>query len=92
MQTLLHPMKYPAEIRNRLRQMPPLATEIANRWMLGWPQRVADLLEAGQFLPALIAQEKAEREALAQPGNAHLARHEISQLYGLTMEPPALTA
>jgi hypothetical protein len=88
MQTLHRPNLYPATVRAALEKMPPLATEIANRWMLGWPERVKALLESNQYLPALEAQEKAERNAYANPGNNHLARHEIAELYGMSPEPP----
>lgn len=90
MQELYRPKSYPVPIRAELKQMPPLATEIANRWMLGWPDRVQALIQAGQFLPALRAQEEAEREAYSNPGNQHLARHEIAELYGLSSSPPTL--
>lgn len=90
MQALHSPSSYPTEIREALRKMPPLATEIANRWMLGWPKRVKALIEAGKYLESLQAQETREREALSQPGNKHLAHHEIAELYGLTPEPPTL--
>lgn len=89
MQTLVSPNSYPKLIRHKIeRMMPPLATEIANRWMLGWPDRVKDLISAGEYLNALIAQEAAEREALASETAKHLARHEIVQEWGLSLEPP----
>lgn len=80
---------YPAPAREALLRQGPLAVEVANRWMLGWPGRVCTLLEAGTYLPALIAQVERERDAPSQPGNGHLARHEIAELYGLDAAPPA---
>ncbi len=88
MQTLHAPQKYPPEIRQALANLPPLATEIANRWMLGWPKAVAALIESGEYLELLMSQEQQEREAYSQPGNSHLARHEIADLYGLSPAPP----
>lgn len=88
MQTLYRPNAYPTPIRRKIGLLPPLGTEIANRWMLGWPDRVRALLKSGEFLPALEAQEKAEREVLASEMAKHLSRHEIVQEYGLAMEPP----
>jgi hypothetical protein len=88
MQTLYRPNSYPPEIRRKIVSMPPLAAEIANRWMLGWPKRVKALLEAGEYLPALKAQEEQERNALANETARHLARHEIAQEWGLSPEPP----
>lgn len=88
MQTLYRPKDYPQPIQRRISLMPPLATEIANRWMMGWPERVASLIKAGQYLPALTAQEEAEREAYSNETAKHLARHEIAQEHGLSLEPP----
>lgn len=90
MHPLYSPQKYPADVAQQIRQMPPLATEIANRWMLGWPKRVKALLEAGQYLDALKAQEKSEREALSSPGMNHLAQHEKAEVMGLDPAPPTL--
>lgn len=89
MQALYKPNQYPPEIRAKLKLMPPLAIEIANRWMLGWPKAVQELIEAGQYLEALRNQESEEREVLSNPGNSHLARHEIVQEYGLSLSPPS---
>lgn len=90
MQQLYSPKTYPPEIQQRLKTMPPLAIEIANRWLLGWPQATKDLLKSGQYLEALKAQEQQERDVLSQPGNSHLARHEIVQEFGLSLSPPTL--
>lgn len=90
MQTLYRESSYPKEIKLQLQKMPPLATEILNRWMMGWPKRVQALIESQQLMPELIAQEEAERTAYSAPGNRHLARHEIAQLYGLTDAAPTL--
>jgi hypothetical protein len=88
MQNLYNPDGYPPALRSRLKKMPPLALEIANRWMLGWPERVQALIQAGEFLPALMAQEQEERRVLASETATHLARHEILQEWGLSLEPP----
>jgi hypothetical protein len=92
MQALYKPTQYPPEIRRALKLMPSLATEIANRWALGWPEAVQRLVEAGEYLEALKAQEEQEREVLSEPGNNHLARHEIAELYGLSPSPPTPTS
>lgn len=80
---------YPTEVRSRISS--PLAVEIANRWMLGWPKRARAMLADGTFLELLNSQEQKEREALSNPDNGHLARHEIAELYGLSLAPPAET-
>jgi hypothetical protein len=90
MQTLLKPNSYPPEIRRQLGLMTPLATEIANRWILGWPKAVKSLIEEGGYLEALKDQEQRELRAYSQPGNSHLARHEIAEVYGLSPAPPSL--
>ena len=87
---LYSPNQYPPKIREELAKMSPLAREIANRWMLGWPKRVKTLIRAQEYLPALKAQEQQERDVLSNPGNSHLARHEIVQEYGLSLEPPTM--
>lgn len=90
MQALYRESSYPKEVKQQLLTMPPLATEILNRWMMGWPKRVQALIEAQQLIPLLTEQEEAERTAYSEPGNRHLARHEIAELYGLTNEAPTL--
>ena len=74
MQALYRESSYPKEIRQELAMMPPLATEIANRWMMGWSKRVKALIEAGEYLPALISQEEQERNVYSNDQNRHLAR------------------
>jgi len=91
MQPLYKPSQYPSELQAKLKKMSPLAIEIANRWALGWPKDVKALIEAGQYLQALTNQEQQEREVLSKPGLSHLARHEIVQEYGLSLEPPTIT-
>lgn len=82
--------RYPAEIRRFINVAPPLMIEIANRWVLGWPEAVTTLIESGGYLEALENQEQQEREILASTGTSllHLARHEILQEYGLSLSPP----
>lgn len=89
MQQLYNPSAYPPKVAAALKAATPLAVEIANRWMLGWPEAVKQLLDSQDFLPALQRQESEEREALAQAaGMQHLARHEVMQELGLNPGPP----
>lgn len=90
MQTIYKPELYPAQLQNELTKATPLAIEIANRWILGWPQAVKELIQTGEYLAALENQEQQEREALSQPGICHLARHEIIQEFGLSLSPPTM--
>lgn len=91
MQTLYKPRHFPNGLARQISRLPPLAVEIANRWALGWPKRVKALVESGEYLEALKAQEQTEREVLSRPGNSHLAQHEIVQEYGLSLSPPEAT-
>lgn len=92
MQSLYNIKQYPKEIRTELKLATPLAIEIANRWLLGWPEAVTALIVSGQYLAALENQQQQEREALTQPGCTHLARHEIVQELGLSLSPPTVIA
>ncbi|KGM55011.1 hypothetical protein N800_01655 [Lysobacter daejeonensis GH1-9] len=85
---LLRPKAYPADVAAQIRATSPLAVQIANRWMLGWPTRVKTLLAAGSYLPALKEQETQEREVLANSQVTHLARHELMEEFGLSPAPP----
>ena len=88
MQELCRPNAYAPRILKQITAMRPVATAIANRWMLGWPQPTKELLKSGRYLEALKAQEQQVREVLSEPGNRHLARHEILQEFGLSLGPP----
>ena len=88
MQSLYKPSLYSKEIQAQLKLAPPLTIEIANRWALGWPKTVKELIKSGQYLEALKNQAEQERDVLSLPGNSHLARHEIVQEFGLSLSPP----
>ena len=92
MQALYSPKMYPTEIRGKINRMPLLAIEIANRWALGWPQAVKELIASGEYLEVLKNQEQQERAVLILPGMDHLARHEKVQEYGLSLWPPSASS
>lgn len=72
-----------------IERLSTIAVSIANRWMLGWPQRVEALLKAGTYLEALEAQTEREKGVLAEAGHLnHLARHEILKMYEIREAPP----
>jgi hypothetical protein len=79
---------YPKAVLAELEKMPPLAHEIANRWMRGWPKAVQEHLRTEDYLTLLKYQVEQERDVYCLPGNQHLARHEIAELYGLSPAPP----
>ena len=89
MQTLYNPSMYPAELRQQISKMSQTAIEIANRWALGWPQTVKDLIATGEYLAALKNQEREEVKVKLEPGLNHLSSWEKAQEYGLSQHPPA---
>jgi hypothetical protein len=89
MQSPLSIERYPKYLQRKLKSATPLAIEIANRWMLGWPKAVTALIDSGEYWEALENQAQQERDVLTLPGNTHLAKHEIVQEYGLSLSPPA---
>ena len=89
MQSLYKPRQYPPELRQTLGRMSGTAIEIANRWALGWPQTVKELIASGEYLDALKAQEREEIRVKLEPGLSHLSSWEKAQEYGLSMAPPS---
>lgn len=92
MQPLYNPPQYPPELRQVIGQMSDTAIEIANRWALGWPQAVKDLIATGEYLDALKAQEREEIRVKLEPGLSHLSSWEKAQEYGLCQHPPAASS
>ena len=78
---------YPVAIRLDLARMSPLAQEIADRWMLGWEEKVKQLLSSGQYLERIKEQEQAERRVLSDPENDHLSSWEKLEVAGVPMSP-----
>lgn len=79
---------YPGAILAELKRSGRIKRQIANRWLLGWPGRVKELIKAGQYLQALEAQYQAELDALADNADPTLAEHEKVELAGLSLECP----
>ncbi len=92
MQPLYKPNQYPPELRQAIGQMSDTAIEIANRWALGWPQAVKDLIATGEYLVALKAQEREEIRVKLEPGLSHLSSWEEAQEYGLCQHPPTASS
>lgn len=89
MEALHNPSAYPAEIALKIEAMGETARSIANRWLLGWPDRVQGLLRTAEYLPALEAQVDREKTVLAEEANLrHLAPREIREMFELREEPP----
>ena len=89
MENLENPNAYPAETVTHIETMGSLAVSIANRWMMGWPDRVDALLESNCYLNCLDTQVMEEKTILANEANLrHLSRHEIMQIYEIKAFPP----
>jgi hypothetical protein len=88
MQEIAFKTSYPQDIQTYLSsRATPLAIEIANRWVLGWPETVTALIEADEYLDALERQEENEREILANSTETHLSRIDILKLNGVSLSP-----
>ena len=91
MQTLYSPKTYPAPLQAELKAMSDTAIEIANRWMLGWPKTVKDLIALGEYLEALKYQEEREIKVKLDNSMNHLSSWEKNEVMGLTAAPPTPT-
>lgn len=80
---------YTANQISKIEAMGPLSVTVANRWIMGWPERVAALFAAGTYFDCLTSQVEREKDVLAdEAGLRHLARHEILQLHEIREAPP----
>lgn len=66
-----------------------MGIELANRWMLGWPEKVQALIESQEYQAAFEMQlgQEIEAEANAAQYN-HLSNWEKQELAGLSASPP----
>lgn len=91
MENLVNQKAYLPEVTTQIESMGAMAVSIANRWMLGWPERVVALLKADAYLGCLASQLEQEKDILAKEASLrHLARHEILQMYEIKESPPIL--
>lgn len=82
---------YPPDVRQAIMNSGRTGIEIANRWMLGWPKTVKELLEAGEYLAAFQEQVEAEKNAVASMGDmSYLTPREMAEFAGLRMGPPSI--
>lgn len=89
MQSLYNPDIYPDQVREMLLQSGPIGIEIANRWMMGWPKRVVQLLVQDVYEDVFQYQLLQEQDVIARASNFnHLAPLEIVVMSGLSLEPP----
>lgn len=93
MENLLEATLYSPDIVTRIESTGATGISIANRWMLGWPERVRALLTAGVYMEHLESQLDQEKEVLANEANLrHLSPREILALYEIRQSPPSLGA
>lgn len=89
METLHNRQMYGETTAIKIEVMGSTAVSIANRWTLGWPQRVLTLLAQGQFMERLIEQTALEKDILANVADlAHLSPREILEMHGASQAPP----
>ncbi len=87
MQPLYQPQSYPDELRNLVVQS-RIGIELANRWMLGWPDRVTALIEAQEYQVAFEMQLEQEIEAEVNAAQYnHLSSWEKREVLGLRESP-----
>lgn len=81
---------YGPKLAEKIEAEGSIAVSIANRWVLGWPERVADLLHDKQrYLVNLQDQTDRELDVLAEAVNLnHLSHNEIMQIHGVQEFPP----
>ncbi|CAN7781300.1 hypothetical protein LJR296_008024 [Cupriavidus necator] len=76
----------------KIEVMGSTAVSIANRWAMGWPDRVVSLLVANQYLGKLTEQTNLEKDVLAnETDNTHLSPNEILTMHGVQQEPPEVS-
>ena len=91
MEQLLQTTIYGSELAGKINAMGAMAIGIANRWMLGWPERVRALVMASVYLKHLESQVDQEKEILVNETNLrHLSRREVLQIYEIREAPPAM--
>ena len=89
MQSLYNADVYTDEVREMILESGHIGIEIANRWMMGWPKRVVNLMIQDMYEDVFQNQLLQEQDAIARASNlSHLAPMEIVVMSGLNLEPP----
>jgi hypothetical protein len=80
---------YDPLVARKIELLGTIAISIANRWQLGWPERVQALLKSNQYLTCLEAQMNLEKDIIAEASDLrHLAHHELLALHEVQEAPP----
>ena len=89
MQSLYNADIYPDQVREMILESGQIGIEIANRWMVGWPKRVVNLLIEDMYEDVFQYQLLQEQDVMARASNlSHLAPIEVIEMSGLSLEPP----
>lgn len=81
---------YGPELAETIETMGSISVTIANRWALGWLDRVKALLEAKTYLANLQQQTEAEVNMVAEAVEMdHLTHSEKMKVFDLQEAPPA---
>lgn len=89
MQSLYNADVYPDDVRELILQSGQLGIEIANRWMIGWPKRVVNLIVQDAYEDAFQYQLLQEQDVIARASNlTHIAPVEVVVMSSLNLEPP----
>ena len=89
MQSLYNADIYPDQVSEMILESGQIGIEIANRWMVGWPKRVVNLLIEDMYEDVFQYQLLQEQDVMARASNlSHLAPVEVIVMSGLSLEPP----
>ena len=89
MQSLYNADIYPDQVREMILESGQIGIEIANRWMVGWPKRVVNLLIEDMYEDVFQYHLLQEQDVMARASNlSHLAPVEVIVMSGLSLEPP----
>lgn len=89
MEALCNREVYGADVALWIEGMGTIAVSIANRWQMGWPERVQVLLDRRIYQVNLDAQVTKEKDILAEAGHLqHLSNREILQMHEIKESPP----
>ncbi len=81
---------YGPELAEKIETMGSISVSIANRWALGWLDRVKAMLEAKTYLASLEQQTEAEVDMVAEAVDMnHLTHSEKMKVFNLQEAPTA---
>ena len=91
MEALIERTIYTPEMALAIETMGSIAVAVANRWQMGWPDRVSALLNNQTYMEALKQQVELEKDVLSNEMDLrHLAQHEILAYHEIRQDPPTV--